>query len=57
MGQQKGITFFTDTMGRVTTIGGASNPREPQQQLLKRLAINSYRKDFIPSNSGKTPGS
>ena len=24
---RKGITFFTDTMGQVTTIGGASNPR------------------------------
>ncbi|MBE7103657.1 homoserine dehydrogenase [Bacillus cereus] len=43
-GTEKGITFFTDTMGQVTTIGGASNPRGAAAAALKDV-INLYRKD------------
>ncbi|MEI4620208.1 homoserine dehydrogenase [Bacillus pfraonensis] len=43
-GTEKGITFHTDTMGRVTSIGGASNPRAAAAAALKDL-INLYRKD------------
>ncbi|MGE6363455.1 homoserine dehydrogenase [Bacillus paramycoides] len=42
---EKGITFFTDTMGQVTTIGGASNPRGAAAAALKDV-INLYRKDL-----------
>jgi len=43
-GTEKGITFFTDTMGQITTIGGASNPRGAAAAALKDV-INLYRKD------------
>ena len=36
-GTEKGITFFTDTMGQVTTIGGASNPRGAAAAALKDI--------------------
>ncbi|KPU52731.1 homoserine dehydrogenase [Bacillus wiedmannii] len=48
-GTEKGITFFTDTMGQVTTIGGASNPRGAAAAALKDV-INLYRKDLSLSN-------
>ncbi|HDR3490608.1 homoserine dehydrogenase [Bacillus wiedmannii] len=48
-GTEKGITFFTDTMGQVTTIGGASNPRGAAAAALKDL-INLYRKDLSRVN-------
>jgi homoserine dehydrogenase len=41
-GTEKGITFFTDTMGAVTVTGGRSNPRGAAAALLKDL-INIYR--------------
>jgi homoserine dehydrogenase len=41
-GTEKGITFFTDTMGLVTLTGGRSNPRGAAAALLKDL-INVYR--------------
>ncbi|MFE7376541.1 homoserine dehydrogenase [Bacillus cereus] len=44
-GTEKVITFFTDTMGQVTTIGGASNPRGAAAAALKDV-INLYRKDL-----------
>ncbi|HHT7238209.1 MULTISPECIES: homoserine dehydrogenase [Bacillus] len=44
-GTEKGITFFTDSMGQVTTIGGASNPRGAAAAALKDV-INLYRKDL-----------
>ncbi|WP_439876290.1 homoserine dehydrogenase [Bacillus mycoides] len=44
-GTEKGITFFTDTMGQITTIGGASNPRGAAAAALKDV-INLYRKDL-----------
>ncbi|MGR5988299.1 homoserine dehydrogenase [Bacillus sanguinis] len=48
-GTEKGITFFTDTMGQVTTIGGASNPRGAAAAALKDI-INLYRKDLSRIN-------
>ncbi|SFI76084.1 MULTISPECIES: homoserine dehydrogenase [unclassified Bacillus (in: firmicutes)] len=45
-GTEKGITFYTDTMGSVTSIGGASNPRGAAAAALKDV-INLYRKDRI----------
>ncbi|MFJ8526620.1 homoserine dehydrogenase [Bacillus sp. NPDC094106] len=44
-GTEKGVTFHTDTMGKVTSIGGASNPRGAAAAALKDL-INLYRKDI-----------
>jgi homoserine dehydrogenase len=44
-GTEKGITFFTDTMGSVTLTGGRSNPRGAAAALLKDL-INIYREPF-----------
>ncbi|EEL70634.1 Homoserine dehydrogenase [Bacillus mycoides] len=44
-GTEKGITFFTDSMGQVTTLGGASNPRGAAAAALKDV-INLYRKDL-----------
>ena len=44
-GTEKGITFFTDTMGSVTLTGGRSNPRGAAAALLKDL-INIYREAF-----------
>ena len=41
-GTERGITFFTDTMGAVTLTGGRSNPRGAAAALLKDL-INIYR--------------
>ena len=38
----------TDTMGQVTTIGGASNHAEPAAAL--KDIINLYRKDLSLSN-------
>ncbi|MBD5798062.1 homoserine dehydrogenase [Bacillus pseudomycoides] len=43
-GTEKGITFHTDTMGKVTSTGGASSPRGAAAAALKDL-INLYRKD------------
>ncbi|HDR7795712.1 TPA: homoserine dehydrogenase [Bacillus luti] len=48
-GTEKGITFFTDTMGQITTIGGASNPRGAAAAALKDV-INLYRKDLSSIN-------
>ncbi|WP_020063140.1 homoserine dehydrogenase [Bacillus sp. 123MFChir2] len=45
-GTEKGITFYTDTMGEVSSIGGASNPRGAAAAALKDV-INLYRKDMI----------
>ncbi|KEK22797.1 homoserine dehydrogenase [Bacillus gaemokensis] len=44
-GTEKGITFHTDTMGKITSIGGASNPRGAAAAALKDV-INLYRKDI-----------
>ncbi|MDM5188885.1 homoserine dehydrogenase [Bacillus sp. DX4.1] len=44
-GTEKGVTFQTDTMGNVTSIGGASNPRGAAAAALKDV-INLYRKDI-----------
>ena len=41
-GRAKGITYFTDTMGAVTIIGGKSDPRGAAAALLKDV-INIYR--------------
>ncbi len=41
-GTDKGITFFTDTMGSVTVSGGRSDPRGAGASLLKDI-INIYR--------------
>lgn len=41
-GTNKGITFFTDTMGHITVIGGKSDPRGTAAALLKDI-INIYR--------------
>ncbi|MBC6973335.1 homoserine dehydrogenase [Bacillus sp. Xin] len=43
-GTEKGITFHTDIMGKVTSTGGASSPRGAAAAALKDL-INLYRKD------------
>ncbi|MCM3737171.1 homoserine dehydrogenase [Bacillus cytotoxicus] len=43
---EKGITFYTDTMGSVSSIGGVSNPRGAAAAALKDV-INLYRKDRI----------
>lgn len=45
-GTEKGITFYTDTMGAVSSIGGSSNPRGAAAAALKDV-INLYRKDMI----------
>ncbi|MDM5155145.1 homoserine dehydrogenase [Bacillus sp. DX1.1] len=44
-GTEKGVTFQTDTMGSVTSIGGESNPRGAAAAALKDV-INLYRKDM-----------
>ncbi|MDZ5610087.1 homoserine dehydrogenase [Bacillus pseudomycoides] len=44
-GTEKGITFHTDTMGKVTSTGGASSPRGAAAAALKDL-INLYRTDI-----------
>jgi homoserine dehydrogenase len=41
-GTNKGITFFTDTMGTVTVIGGKSDPRGAAAALFKDI-INIFR--------------
>ncbi len=41
-GTDKGITFYTDTMGAVSVIGGKSDPRGAAAALLKDI-INIYR--------------
>jgi len=41
-GTNKGITFFTDTMGSITVTGGKSDPRGTAAALLKDI-INIYR--------------
>ncbi|PEZ03725.1 homoserine dehydrogenase [Bacillus sp. AFS018417] len=46
IGTEKGITFYTDTMGTVSSIGGASNPRGAAAAALKDV-INLYRKDIM----------
>ena len=45
-GTEKGITFYTDTMGAVSSIGGASNPRGAAAAALKDV-INLYRRDRV----------
>jgi homoserine dehydrogenase len=40
-GTNKGITFFTDTMGAVTVTGGKSDPRGAGASVLKDI-INIY---------------
>ena len=47
--EQKKELRFTDTMGQVTTIGGASNPRGAAAAALKDI-INLYRKDLSRIN-------
>ena len=42
-GTNKGITFFTDTMGEVTVTGGKSDPRGAAAALLKDI-INIFRR-------------
>ncbi len=44
-GTEKGITFFTDSMGTVTVTGGRSKPRGAAAALLKDI-INIYRPPF-----------
>lgn len=44
-GTNKGIVFFTDTMGQVTVIGGKSDPRGTAAALLKDI-INIYRQEW-----------
>lgn len=46
IGTEKGITFYTDSMGAVSSSGGASNPRGAAAAALKDV-INLYRKDMI----------
>ena len=41
-GTNKGITFFTDTMGSISVIGGKSDPRGAAAALLKDI-LNIYR--------------
>ncbi len=41
-GTEKGITFYTDSMGSITVTGGRSNPRGAAAALLKDL-INICR--------------
>jgi homoserine dehydrogenase len=41
-GTNKGITFFTDTMGPITVMGGRSDPRGTAAAILKDI-INIYR--------------
>ena len=41
-GAEKGITYTSDTMDRVTVVGGKSDPRGAAAALLKDL-INIYR--------------
>ncbi len=41
-GTEKGITFFTDTMGTVTVTGGKSDPRGAAAALLKDI-VNIFR--------------
>ena len=41
-GAEKGITYVTDSMDRVTVLGGKSDPRGAAAALLKDL-INIYR--------------
>jgi len=41
-GAEKGITFTTDSMGKITVTGGKSNPRAAAAALLRDL-INIYR--------------
>ncbi len=42
-GTDKGITFYTDTMGAVTVIGGRSDPRGAGAALLKDIIIIYHR--------------
>jgi len=44
-GTDKGITFYTDTMGAVSVIGGKSDPRGAGAALLKDI-IGIYRRDY-----------
>ena len=44
-GANKGITFYTDTMGAVTVTGGKSDPRGAGAALLKDI-IGIYRRDY-----------
>lgn len=41
-GAEKGITFITDSMGRITVMGGKSSPKAAAAALLKDL-VNIYR--------------
>ncbi len=44
-GTNKGITYFTDSMGAITVHGGQSNPRGAAAALLKDL-LNIYWKEY-----------
>jgi homoserine dehydrogenase len=44
-GTNKGVVFYTDTMGEVAAVGGASNPRGAAAAALKDI-INLYRLDM-----------
>lgn len=44
-GSCKAITFFTDTMGKLTLIGGASSLRDTAATILKDI-VNIYREPF-----------
>ncbi|MDH5707212.1 MAG: homoserine dehydrogenase, partial [Candidatus Aminicenantes bacterium] len=44
-GTNKGITFYTDTMGAVTVIGGKSDPRGAGAALLKDM-ITIYQRNI-----------
>jgi homoserine dehydrogenase len=44
-GTNKGVVFYTDTMGEVAAVGGASNPKGAAAAALKDI-INLYRLDM-----------
>ncbi len=48
-GTTKGITFYTDTMGPVTVVGGRSDPRGTGAAMLKDI-INIYASPLRPRN-------
>ncbi len=48
-GTTKGVTFYTDTMGPVTVVGGRSDPRGTGAALLKDI-INIYTADRFRQN-------
>jgi homoserine dehydrogenase len=52
-GAEKGITYITDTMDRVTVTGGKSDPRGAAAALLKDI-INIYRAAASPAQLERT---